>query len=293
MKKNILPILLILNLLALIGASVGYGVVFNFDYTTVINSAMTLPVIYVDFVTAWIANISFAGTTILIVLAGTGLGALLALIVLIRGFVVRNPFLGLLSFLSVLVFFTMGVSMVIPGAFETEGLRYINFLLNGLSSDLIGTLLLAATIGLTFTLLFLVFLLGFRAKPKQKVLEETITIPPPAPQPSTLQPAGLSQPSTNPASTVPPSQDQNLNDLIKMVMAEELTAMRTGYPPVVNPGFGVNMMPGNAYGMDLNLVRRVVVEELAKFQGHYISRPEVQTLIAQEIALIKAQLKIK
>jgi hypothetical protein len=48
-----------------------------------------------------------------------------------------------------------------------------------------------------------------------------------------------------------------------------------------------------ASSIDLNLVRRIVIEELAKFQGQYISRAETQALIAQEIAMIKAQLRIK
>jgi hypothetical protein len=41
------------------------------------------------------------------------------------------------------------------------------------------------------------------------------------------------------------------------------------------------------------LVRRIVAEEVAKNQGLFVSRSEVQNLIAQEILMIKSQLKIK
>jgi hypothetical protein len=60
--------------------------------------------------------------------------------------------------------------------------------------------------------------------------------------------------------------------------------------PVPNMGVAANPY---ASSIDLNLVRRIVIEELAKFQGQYISRAEAQALIAQEIAMIKAQLRIK
>jgi len=48
-----------------------------------------------------------------------------------------------------------------------------------------------------------------------------------------------------------------------------------------------------ANNIDVQLVRRIVAEEVAKYQGQFVGRSEVQNLIAQEILMIKSQLKIK
>jgi len=48
-----------------------------------------------------------------------------------------------------------------------------------------------------------------------------------------------------------------------------------------------------ASNLDIQLVRRVVAEEFAKHQGQFVTRQDMQTLLAQEILMIKSQLKIK
>jgi len=77
-------------------------------------------------------------------------------------------------------------------------------------------------------------------------------------------------------------------------MQEELNQMRNTQQIYPNQGFNQPNQPNPyATNVDVQLVRRIVAEEIAKYQGQFISRPEVQTLIAQEILMIKSQLKIK
>jgi hypothetical protein len=299
MKKKLLPILIVLTLIGLIAMPAVYVFVLGNPYEPLLDNVLALPLVYVEFVTTWLAAISFSGLTNLIVVGGTGLGFVLALLVLIRGIIARRPILGIISFIAGLTFFILGVSLVIPGAFGIADLRYLNYLIDGLSTNLLGTIFLASLVGLVILFLFLMYVLGFvvkakakRTKVKQAKLVQTPVAASPAANPSTpsLQPASLIQPTPTPST--PASQDSQLTDLVKLVMAEELNAMRGGYAAPANPGYAMNVPP-QGYGMDVNLIRRIVVEELAKFQGHYISRPEAQVLIAQEIAMIKAQLKIK
>jgi uncharacterized membrane protein YciS (DUF1049 family) len=295
MKKLFPKLLFILTTLILIGLPVGYGLMNNFEFVPLINALVALPLAYLTFAQAWLSNISFAGLTNLIFLGGTGLGLLLGLLVLIRGFVVRRPLLGLLSFFSIILFFVLAVSLVVPGAFNNPGLRYFEYLLSELATNLLGSLFILGLLLTLYLFLFQIFIFGLKSKTKKAKTKATaIKIESQTAQSSpATQTANLIQPT--PSTGVALNQDQSLNDLVKMVMAEELNAMRGGYgQPQVPPGYPVNMGQPSPYAMmDLNLVRRIVVEELAKFQGHYVSRPEVQTLIAQEIAMLKSQLKIK
>jgi hypothetical protein len=169
------------------------------------------------------------------------------------------------------------------------GVSLLNFLIDGFSSDLVGTLFLAGTLLLLLDILFLIFILGFTAKKRIKVKKaKKIPLSP------TLQPT--LQPATITTSTAPttPSGD-GLSELVKVVMQEELNMMRNTqqvYPN--NQGFN-STSTSNPYAsnLDIQLVRRVVAEEFAKLQGQFVTRQDMQTLIAQEILMIKSQLKIK
>jgi hypothetical protein len=299
MKKSFLLVLILLNVLALVIAPVVYGVLNNFNYDSLIVALLALPNVFIAFAQAWLANISFSGLTNLLALGGLGVGLLLGLFTLIRGFIVRRPLIGLISFIAAIALFVLGVSLVLPNAFATPGLRYFNYLLDGLSTNLMGTLFIASLLLLIYLFLFLLMIFGFTSKPKTKKPKATkkvtnVGATPLAPtQAAAVQPSTLIQPTPLSTSTSGNTQDASLNELVKLVMAEELQAMRGGYAQTPNQGYPMNMMPTSGYGIDVNVIRRVVVEELAKFQGHFISRPEAQTLIAQEIAMIKAQLKIK
>lgn len=85
-----------------------------------------------------------------------------------------------------------------------------------------------------------------------------------------------------PTSPVPLTNDATLSDLVKLVLAEEVQALK-------NPG-SFNTQSSQ---LDSALIRRIVAEELSRFQIHFISRAEVQTILAQEIALLKLSLNIK
>ena len=76
--------------------------------------------------------------------------------------------------------------------------------------------------------------------------------------------------------------DTTLSELVRLVMAEEVQALKN------SPSYGSTNTQ-----VDAALIRRIVAEELSRFQVHFISRAEVQTILAQEIALLKLSLNIK
>jgi len=193
--------------------------------------------------------------------------------------------------LSIVDFFSLGVSAVIRNEDFTTG-RFITYLINLFNTDMVNTLFFAATFGFTLLVLLMVFLLGLTSKSKVKVAKQPkiVTMTPNVNQTLPLQPSlQAAAPTVNAQPT--PSND-NLSELVKIVMQEELNMMRNTQQIYPNPAMGVVNNP-YATSVDLNLVKRIVIEELAKFQSQYISRAEAQTLIAQEIAMIKAQLRIK
>lgn len=284
MKRNVLKALLIASilLLAILVATFGFLNDFNFDALT--EPLILLPTMYLDFIREFLTSFDFGGTTNLLILGGTALGVLVGLIAMIRGFAVRRPLSGILALVAATDLAALGVSLVIVNPdFPRE--RFIWVLVDGFSSDLIETLFLAGALGLIFLALFLTFVLGFTAKKRVKVqVAPTIPLTPKI------------QPSLQPATVTPnaPSSSDTLSELVKVVMQEELNQMRNTQQIYPNQGFNQPNQPNPyATNVDVQLVRRIVAEEIAKYQGQFISRPEVQTLIAQEILMIKSQLKIK
>ena len=284
MKRNILKALLIASILlfAILVATFGFLNNFNFDALT--EPLILLPTMYLDFIRAFLTSFDFSGTTNLLILGGTAFGVLVGLIAMIRGFMVRRPLSGILALVAATDLAALGVSLIIVNPDLPKG-RFIWVLIDGFSSDLIETLFLAGALGLIFLALFLTFILGFTAKKRVKV-----QVAPTIPLTPTLQP------SLQPATVTPnaPSSSDTLSELVKVVMQEELNQMRNTQQIYPNQGFNQPNQPNPyATNIDVQLVRRIVAEEIAKYQGQFISRPEVQTLIAQEILMIKSQLKLK
>lgn len=282
MKRSVLKVILIASLLFLVVMVATFGFLNNFDFTNL--NVRVMVDTYLGFAIPLISNFSLSGLTNLIVIGGTALGLLLGLVAFIRSLFVNRLLPGFLAFLAVTVLFVLGVSLIIPSP-DLAGQRYLLVILDGLSNDLVNTLFLAATIGFIYLSLLMIFLLGLTAQRKQpKKLSPVIPLTP------SLNAAAPSPTAPLPASA-PASSPDTLSELVKVVMQEELSMMRNSQPAYGMPA----MAATNPYAssVDLNLVRRIVVEELSKLQGQFISRAEVQALIAQEITLLQAQFKRK
>lgn len=286
MKNKLVKILLVVSIL-LLGVLVGvYGFLNAFVFTDLLNLFMAIPNLILAYFTEFFSTFNLAGGTNIVILAGTTVGLLLGLFSLVRGFIARRPLAGLIAAIAVSVLLASGVSLLMVNPDYFGGVSLLNFLIAGLSSNLVGTLMLGGALGLVFVILLFTFILGVTAKKRIKV-KKTKKIPLAPKLQSTLQPATVTAPAT-------PSSD-GLSELVKVVMQEELNMMRNTqqvYPN--NQGFNP-ATPSNPYAsnLDIQLVRRVVAEEFAKFQGQFVTRQDMQTLIAQEILMIKSQLKIK
>jgi hypothetical protein len=284
MKRNILKALLIASILLLAILIGTYGFLNNFDFDALTEPLILLPTMFLDYARGFLTTFDLSGTTNLLIIGGTAFGVLLGLIAMIRGFVVRRPLSGILALIASTDLFALGVSLIIVNPELPRG-RFIWVLVDGISSDLIGTLFLGGALGLIFLALLLTYILGLTAKRRVKVqAAPKIPLTPTVQQ--TLQPATV-------APNVPSSSD-SLSELVKVVMQEELNLMRNTQQ--IYPNQGLNQpTPSNPYAsnIDVQLVRRIVAEEVAKYQSQFMSRSEVQPLIAQEILMIKSQLKIK
>jgi hypothetical protein len=214
----------------------------------------------------------------------TAFGILIGLIAMIRGFVVRRPLSGMIALIASTELFALVASFIIINPeFPKDVFFWV--LVDGFSTDLIGSLFLSGAFLLIFLSLILMLMLGLTATRRVK-LQTAPKIPlTPTVQP-TLQPATV---TPNAASS-----SDTLSELVKVVMQEEINLMRNTqqmYPnQALNQPSQVNPYASN---IDVQMIHRIVAEELAKYQGQFISRPEVQTLITQEISMIKSQLKLK
>ncbi len=284
MNRNIFKVLLIASVLLfaiLIGT---FGFLNDFTFDALVEPLILLPTMFLDYIRDFLTTFNFAGTTNLLILGGTAFGVFIGLIAMIRGFIVRRPLSGILALVASTDLFALGVSLIIINPDLPRG-RFIWVLVDGFGTDLIGTLFLGGALGLIFLALLLTYMLGLTAKRRVKV-QAAPTIPlTPTVQP-TLQPATV---TPNAASS-----SDSLSELVKVVMQEELNLMRNTQQ--IYPNQGLNQPSQvNPYGntIDIQLVRRIVAEEIAKYQGQFVSRSEVQSLITQEILMIKSQLKIK
>jgi hypothetical protein len=280
MFRKILKVLLIGSVLALaiLVGIFGINNSFNFDVLTFPFSLLSTT--FMDYVMALSTSFDFTGTTNLVIIGGFTFGMLIGLLAMIRGFIVRRPFSGLLAFVAVIDLFAVGVSLIMINPTLPRG-RYIWVLVDGLSADLINTLVIASALGLVFLVLFLVFILGVTATRRGESQ--------PAP---TISLSPTMQPSFQPATVTPNDSLSNdtLSELVKAMMQEELNLMRNAQQSNPNQPNQTNPYTNN---IDVQMIRRIVTEEVTKFQSQFMSRAEAQSLINQEILNIKSQLKLK
>jgi hypothetical protein len=289
MKRLTLKVLLIASVAFIFILGLVYSFLNEWNVSTLTYQFVLLSEMYVAYMVTFISTLSFEGTTSLIILSGTAFAILIGFVAFIRGFIVRRPLSGLMAFLAINAFFAIGVSLIIVNPDLPNG-RFIYLLINGLSSNFIYTLFLGGMLGFILLSLLMIFLLGITTKAKVAKKVSTVKLTPTINQPLPVQPTLQTAPVT-PTPNQPATGD-NLSELVKVVMQEELNMMRNTQQIYPVPNMNVAPNP-YASSIDLNLVRRIVIEELAKFQGQYISRAEAQALIAQEIAMIKSQLRIK
>ena len=280
MFRKILKVLLIGSILGLAILVGVFGINNNFNFEVLTAPVILLSTTFLDYVIAFSTSFDLTGTTNLVIVGGLAFGALIGLVALVRGFLVKRPFSGLIAFVAAIDLFAIGVSLIMINPTLPRG-RFIWVLVDGIDTDLINTLVIGGALGLVILALFLTYVLG--SSPKRRVKVRVVTTMPLSP---------TIQPSLQPASVTPntTSNTDTLSDLVKVVMQEELNLMRNTqqiYPNQPNPS--------NPYAntIDVQMVRRIVAEEVAKFQGQFMSRAEAQSLIAQEILTIKSALKIK
>jgi len=260
-------------------------------------SVLALPVLYIDFIVNLFSTIStfdFMDVFNLAILGGSVLGFILGIIALIVGFEKSRPILALTAFVSVIAFSLFGVSLLIPNP-EFSDARFYELVLNNSTQEelsIVDLSLLVAPVAFGLLSLFVVFLMVIFAKKRgfsqPKIAKVNSNKPAKvADIPSTTSHLVTATPIVSAPAAAPVNED-NLSELVKMVMQEELNAMRSTQNSYANAG-GNN----NAYNnpVDVNVIRRIVAEEVAKIQT--VSRSEVQSLIAQEITLLKSKLKIK
>lgn len=289
MKRLTLNALLIASVTFIFILGLVYSFLNEWNVSTLTYRFVQLSEMYIAYMVTFISTPSFEGTTSLIILSGTAFAILIGFVAFIRGFIVRRPLSGLMAFLAINAFFAIGVSLIIVNPDLPNG-RFIYLLINGFSSNFIYTLFLGGMLGFILLSLLMIFLLGITTKAKVAKKVSTVKLTPTINQPLPVQPTLQTAPVT--PSINQPATGDNLSELVKVVMQEELNMMRNTQQIYPVPNMNVAPNP-YASSIDLNLVRRIVIEELAKFQGQYISRAEAQALIAQEIAMIKAQLRIK
>lgn len=289
MKRLNLKVLLISSVTFILILGLVYTFLNNWNVSTLTFQFVLLSEMYVTHILTFISAPSFEGLTNLVILSGVAFGILIGLVAFIRGLIVRKPLSGFMAFLSINAFFAIGVSLIIVNP-NPPGGRFINVLINGLSSDFIYYFFTIGILGFTLLALLVAFLLGITTKAKVAKKASSLKLTPNINQPIPVQP------TLQPATVTPnaPSSSDTLSELVKVVMQEELNLMRNTQQIYPNQGSNQpSQVNPYASTIDVQLVRRIVAEEVAKYQGQFMSRSEVQNLIAQEILMIKSQLKIK
>jgi hypothetical protein len=234
----------------------------------------------IEYWTTFITTFDYSGTTNLIIVGGTAFGVFIGLIALIRSLIIRRPLSGFIAFLAAIDLFVLGVSLVIINP-DFPRSRFIWVLVDGFNTDFNDTLLKGGILGFLFISLFLIFVLGLTVNRRVRIKVITTS--------KVEYSTPAFQPSLQPATVTPNASTSNdaLSDLVKAMMQEELNLMRNTQQS--NP----NQTNPYANNIDVQMIRRIVGEEIAKSHGQFISRADVQALIAQEVSMIKSQLKLK
>lgn len=290
MKIFNLKVLLISSVTFILILGLVYAFLNEWNVSTLTYQFVLLSEMYIAYIVTFISAPSFEGTENLIILSGVAFGILIGLVAFIRGLIVRKPLSGLMAFLAINAYFAISVSLIIVNPDFSNG-RFIYVLINGLSSNFIYYFFTTGILGLILLSLLMTFLLGITIKAKVAKKVSTIKLTPTINQPIPVQPTVLLPATVTPNA---PSSSDTLSELVKVVMQEELNLMRNTQQIYPNQGSNQpSQVNPYASTIDVQLVRRIVAEEVAKYQGQFVSRPEVQNLIAQEILMIKSQLKIK
>ena len=290
MKRLNLKVLLISSVTFMVILGLVYTFLNEWNISTLTYQYVLLAEKYIAYILTFISTPSFEGTDNLIILSGVAFGLLIGLVAFIRGLIVRRPLSGFMAFLAINAFFAIGVSLIIINPNISNDGSFIYVFINGLSSNFIYYFFTIGILGFILLSLLMIFLLGITLKAKVAKKVSTIKLTPTINQPIPVQP------TLQPATVTPnaPSSNDSLSELVKVVMQEELNLMRNTQQ--IYPNQALNQpSQANPYAsnIDVQLVRRIVAEEVAKYQGQFVSRSEVQNLIAQEILMIKSQLKIK
>jgi hypothetical protein len=273
-------LLISILLFAMLVVAYGFNHNRNFDYYALSQEVLVLLTMTIEYWTTFITTFDYSGTTNLIIVGGTAFGVFIGLIALIRSLIIRRPLSGFIAFLAAIDLFVLGVSLVIINP-DFPRSRFIWVLVDGFNTDFNDTLLKGGILGFLFISLFLIFVLGLTVNRRVRIKVITTS--------KVEYSTPAFQPSLQPATVTPNASTSNdaLSDLVKAMMQEELNLMRNTQQS--NP----NQTNPYANNIDVQMIRRIVGEEIAKSNGQFISRADVQALIAQEVSMIKSQLKLK
>ena len=280
-------------------AILAYGIYSSFNFQAIIDPFIKLFLSFIKFVELFIATPDFTFPNILY-LSAIVIALVLAIIFAISQ-LRRKDFLGfLLGLLSPIFFVYALVGLFIPyypnilSSGDLSGARpYFEIFLEDINDNLVRAIIFGFVFGLTILFTFIIiftFLFGRKyykkatgSTPKPIKVSQPLSTTSTTPTQSLPTVTPTIQTSQQPSAFVPPvlpAQDQSLSELIKLVLQEEVSRSRSPFGPPTPQ-------------VDASYIHRIVREELAQFQMHFMSRAEAQLLVAQEIAALKAQLGIK
>ncbi len=292
--KKLGNILLLLLTFAFVGVLVGYGIGNEFNYSTLLDLLVTDTNSFLlgtfNHLLTFFNPLTLS--TRLYVYAGLAvIGLLLGLFILIRLLKQGRVFKAFVGLLSPLIVAAFGIAFLSPNFYGTSEPFYAYLLTQFLGSQFINLAFLGSLTIIPVLFFGIATLQGLFSKrpPRSKVIVKKVNKvvkvkdqPKLSVQPLAAPVATSSIPLPETVQSAPVNQaDLQLTELVKLVLSEELNTAR-------QPSYG-------SYGpsVDVNTVRRIVTEELAKFQTHFITRAEAQTMVAQELAALKQQLKVK
>jgi hypothetical protein len=293
--KTIYRVLLSLTILAIVGFAAASYVIEDFQYETIVKLYLSLANSPIRFVEETLASGNFTSIEVLAIGGGVLVLFLVSTFVLIKKFRQKRLLSAILSFVGINLLSFVVIAATVPYfSILNDGVninRFVYYIGDLLRASPIDWELLVLHGGLTFAFVDFLLLISLHAvfsKPASKkvklvkvkptkVVDKKVAVQPTVTVVETVQ--AKSQVAVQPAVAT----DASLAELVRLVMAEEIQNMK-------QPNSTFTTQLGQTDGA---LIRRIVAEELARFQIHFISRAEVQTILAQEIALLKLSLNIK
>lgn len=289
--KTIYRVLLTLTILAIIGFGGAAYYIEGFQYENILKLFVDLAQFPIDFVVSTLDTQDFTSPDVLAIGGGVLVLFLVSLFVFIKQLTQKRLLGAIFGFVFINLLSYSAVALTLPvypsplGANPSPYLYYVGELVSQSPLDLEALVLYVGLPTALVDFLLLTSLHSIFAKPRSKKVKVVKVKPIKVVDKKVkVQPLKTTQEAVQvkPTATVQPlpTQDANLSELVRLVMAEEIQNMKQS-------GQGYS---GQA---DAALIRRIVAEELSRFQVHFISRAEVQTILAQEIALLKLSLNIK